>query len=63
MKTKEQIEADFRKDLKDLLEVYGAELELEYGDGFFADGHMVVSINGKYDEEGEVQEEYCEFDL
>jgi hypothetical protein len=63
MKTKEQIELDFRKDLKELLEVYGAELDLDYGEGFDQEGHMVVSINAKYDEEGEIKEEFCEFEI
>ena len=31
MKTKEQREQEFRKDLEELLEVHGAEMELTYG--------------------------------
>ena len=62
MKTKEDIEQAFRKDLQELLEVYGAELELGYDE--WNDAVMNVTIEPKYHEQsGEVTEEYCDFNI
>jgi len=61
MKTKEQIETEFRKDLKELLEMYGAEMEIEYD--YHEEGHINISILQTYDKDGEIEKEYTDFDL
>ena len=64
MKTKEQIEAEFRKDLQELLDIYGAEIELTYGEnGSSMEAAINVSIDQHFGDEGQITEEYCAFNL
>jgi hypothetical protein len=62
MKKKEDIEKAFRKDLQEFLDMYGAELTLEYDE--WNDAVMNVTIEPKHHEEtGKVTEEYCDFNI
>jgi hypothetical protein len=64
MKTKEEIEAAFRQDLSDLLEMYGAEAEIItplYGMGTTT---LEIDIDPKYDgQTGKVIEERAIFEI
>jgi len=64
MKTKEKIEAAFRQDFKDLLEMYGAEAEIItplYGMGSTT---LEIDIDPKYDDQtGEPIEERTIFEI
>lgn len=65
MKTAKQRECEFLADLKILLEKHGAEIDITddgrpYG---LHSGVCLVSMSGKYAEDGEMTEEYAEFRL
>ena len=66
MKTKEQVESEFRAELQSLLDKYGAELEAkDHWQGYAECGEdvrMTVSIDGIYDD-CEVVQEWTEIDL
>ena len=64
MKTKEQLEQDFRKDFEALLLKYDAEYEVtddgkSYG---WQQGICIITINSKYVDEKCIQD-FCEFNL
>lgn len=65
MKTKEQIEAEFRADLKALLTKYKAEINLEDAGrySYAACEEMVVSFDAEYDGNGNTLTEYGSFSL
>lgn len=65
MKTANEIEADFRKDLEQLLLKYKAEMDItddgrSYG---MHSGIVRISISGEWDKDGNVISEYSEFVL
>jgi len=65
MKTPEQREAAFRKDLEKLLRKYNAEMEIT--DDYKAYGQqrgiVVISIASNWDDAGNLTEAYTEFTL
>lgn len=67
MRTKEEIEAAFVADLRQLLLKYGAELSAEdHWRGYAecgSDVRMNVYIPGVYDDNGDTISERCEIDL
>lgn len=67
MKTKEQLEQEFRSDLQDLLNKYGAELSAEdHFQGYPECGEnvlMTVMIPEKFEENGECIQPYTEINL
>ncbi len=65
LKTKEQIENEFRADLRLLLNKYGAELEIDdkHCSESRSNIRMMVFIQGKYGKDGEQLSEYTEINL
>lgn len=67
MKTKEQIEQEFRAELQALLNKYGAELEAkDHWTGYAECGEdvrVIVHIPGIWDKDGNPVREYTEIDL
>ncbi len=63
VKNKEQLEADFRKDFKELLEKHNAELEVtDDGKGYgMHSGIARITIPKEFDPK--IEYEFCEFDL
>jgi hypothetical protein len=65
MKTKDELEIEFRKDFEELLEKYKAELFVT--DDGSSDGSRigfaVITIMSNYSSDGELLNEYCEFCL
>lgn len=65
MKTAKEREAHFRRELAELLQKHGAELQVTddgrpYG---MHSGVCRISMDGKWDADGEPMEECAEFDL
>lgn len=65
MKTSNEIESNFRKDLEELLLKYKAEMDITddgrpYG---MHSGIVRMSISGEWDKDGNVVSEYTEFIL
>lgn len=65
MRPAQQREADFRRELAELLRKHGAEIQVTddgrpYG---LHSGICRVTMEGKYDKDGAVVEDYTEFDL
>ena len=63
MKTKEERESEFRKDLAELLEMHNAEMDMTYGEHGGGHGEMTISMNEEYDAEGNISKPYFEFML
>lgn len=67
MKTKEQVEQEFRRDLQKLLNKYKAEINAEdHYRGYPECGEDIrieVNIQSIYDENGECLQEYTYFDI
>ena len=67
MKTKEQVEAEFLKDLNELLERYNAEMSADDHFSGYAecgeDIRITVDIPGIYNEDGNVVRETTEINL
>jgi hypothetical protein len=67
IKTKEQVEREFRAELQALLNKYGAELEAkDYWTGYSECGEdvrMTVAIEGIYDKDGNTIRPWMEIDL
>ena len=63
MKTQEDREARFRKDLAELLSRHKAEMEIEHSDASFGSAEISVSMLSTYHADGEIDEPYCEFNL
>ena len=61
MKTKEQVEKEFREELRLLLARYKAELQVDIdGD---ATGVIHVYVDGVYTKDDETSSEYADFDI
>jgi len=66
MITKQEVEAEFRKDLQELLKKYKAEIHLEEisTGGYYTSPQITVYVDGEYDPETlEWTREYCSFSL
>lgn len=67
METKELVAANFKRDLRALLDKYGAELEArDYWEGYAECGEdvrMTVTIPAVYNERHECVREWAEIDL
>lgn len=67
MKTSQEIEKEFRKELNDLLKKYHAKLEAEdHYSGYpecGEDVRMTIHIDSVWSEEGDIIQEYTEIDL
>lgn len=67
MKTKQQVEKEFRQDLFDLLKKWKAEVEAEDHYGGYPecgeDVRMTVTVPAEYDKEGNTLQEWTEIDL
>ena len=65
LKTKEQLEKDFRKDLELLLKKHNAEMDIT-DDGKSYGMHsaiVTITIMSKWDDEFKITSEFCEFDI
>jgi len=65
MKSKEELESDFRNDLELLLIKHGAEIEItddnkDYG---MHSGIVVITIMSKWNKNNELIRNFCEFQL
>jgi len=65
MKSKEQLEKDFRKDLKILLKKHNAEMEITDDDKPYGMHSAIVTIYiaNTWDDKGETTSKNCEFNL
>jgi hypothetical protein len=65
VKTAKQREEDFRRELAELLERHGAEIDVtDDGRPFgMQSGVCLVTMGGQYDEDGKTVAEYTEFQL
>jgi len=63
LKTKEERKAEFIKDLKELLAVHEADMELTYGQYGCGEGTVEVTLSQKYDDQGEEIAEFMIFEL
>jgi len=62
--TSEERENEFRGELKQLLDVYGADIFLQDVGGSWSPEYVIyVWMPTRYDEEGNVELESCEFRL
>lgn len=61
MKTKDQVEKEFREDLRKLLEKWGAEIQVEISGN--ATGVIDVYVDGVWDADGNTVSEYASFDI
>jgi len=64
MITSENREAGFRKALDELLDAYGADLTIEDdGRAYFPVPVVEISMNAKYDDNGDLTHQYVEFNI
>ena len=65
MKTKEELEKDFRDDLKLLLEKHNAEMDItDDGKSYGMHSSIVtISIMSTWDDKGETTSKFCEFNI
>jgi len=67
MKTSEQVEEEFKSDLRDFLKKWGADIEAsDHFTGYSECGEdirVTVTLSGIYTTEGECIREYAEIDL
>jgi hypothetical protein len=64
MKTKQEVEKEFREELSELLKKWKADISIEdYGRSYREDFRITASIPGEWDENGETTRQHADIDL
>lgn len=65
MKTKKEFKSEFDSLIQGYLDKYGASLCLESvrGYGYHTEDRMVLTIPSKWDDKGDLIQEYCDFEI